>query len=193
MDSDLNLKKSGVAGCITSGSPSTWQIESPSPREWNLQPQEDIERRSPSGRRFESMSPTLFLVFINDIVWDMPRKVLGAIYTDDLVLRCSEEHLTTANYRLQQDWAKQWLVRINLHHLQPFNKGTEGQPAPQRPDPACWRQPHLPGGDFRQAADLETTNWKGWSQSQGATCSHEEVGRHDMGCRFCDSRETAHW
>ena len=31
-------------------------------------------------------SPTLFLVFINDIVRDMPRKALGAIYVDDLVL-----------------------------------------------------------------------------------------------------------
>ena len=65
------------------------------------------------------LSPTLFLVFIKDIVRDMPRKVQGAIYTNDLVLWCSEEHLSTANYRLQQTlntlegWTKQWLVRIN--------------------------------------------------------------------------------
>ena len=65
------------------------------------------------------MSPTLFLVFINDIIKDLPRKVQGAIYADDLVLWCSEEHLTTANYRLQQalnlleSWTKQWLVKIN--------------------------------------------------------------------------------
>ena len=65
------------------------------------------------------LSPTLFLVFINDIVRDMPRKVQGAIHTDDLVLRCSEEHLSTANYRLQQalntleGWTNRWLVRIN--------------------------------------------------------------------------------
>ena len=49
----------------------------------------------------------------------MPRKVQGAIYADDLVLWCSEEHITTANYRLQQalnileSWTKQWLVKIN--------------------------------------------------------------------------------
>ena len=65
------------------------------------------------------LSPTLFLVFINDIVRDMPRKVLGAIYADDLVLWCSEEHLTTANYRLQQalniseGLTKQWFVKID--------------------------------------------------------------------------------
>ncbi|KAL8604432.1 hypothetical protein ACOMHN_042261 [Nucella lapillus] len=65
------------------------------------------------------LSPTLFLVFINDIIKDIPRKVQGAIYANDLVLWCSEEHLTTTNYRLQQalnvleSWTKQWLVTIN--------------------------------------------------------------------------------
>ena len=65
------------------------------------------------------MSPTLFLVFINDIVRGMPHKVQGAIYTVDLVLWCLEDHLSSANYRLQQalntleSWTKRWLVRIN--------------------------------------------------------------------------------
>ena len=65
------------------------------------------------------LSPTLFLVLIHDIVRGMPRKVLGAIYADDLALWCSDEHLTTANYRLQQalnileGWTKPWLVKIN--------------------------------------------------------------------------------
>ena len=66
-------------------------------------------------------------------------------------------------------------------------------PAYQRPDSTCWGQPHLPGGDFWQAAGLETTNRKSWSQSQGATCPHEEVCRHDMGSRYCDSQETVYW
>ena len=50
---------------------------------------------------------------------NMPRKVQGATYADDLVLWCSEEHLSTAKYRLQQalntleGWTKRWLVRIN--------------------------------------------------------------------------------
>ena len=65
------------------------------------------------------LSPTLFLVFINDIVGDMTGKVQGAIYADDLVLWCSEEHLSTANYRMQQalntleGWTNRWLVKIN--------------------------------------------------------------------------------
>ena len=65
------------------------------------------------------LSPTLFLVFINDIVGDMPRNVQEAIYADDLVLWFSEEHLSTANYRMQQalntleGWTNRWLVKIN--------------------------------------------------------------------------------
>ena len=47
------------------------------------------------------LSPTLFLVFINDIMKDMPQKIQGAIYADDLVLWCSDEHLTPARYRMQ--------------------------------------------------------------------------------------------
>jgi hypothetical protein len=42
------------------------------------------------------MSPTLFLVFINDILTGMSRKVKGAIYADDLVLWCSTEKIELA-------------------------------------------------------------------------------------------------
>lgn len=65
------------------------------------------------------LSPTLFLIFIKDILDQMPKKVRGAVYADDLVLWCSEEHFTTANYRLQQalivleTWTKSWLVKVN--------------------------------------------------------------------------------
>ena len=83
------------------------------------------------------LSPTLFLVFINDIVRDTPRKALGAINAGDLVLWCSEEHLTTANYRLQQalnileGWTKRWLVKINRRKATYtiFNLSTKEQKA----------------------------------------------------------------
>ena len=45
------------------------------------------------------LSPTLFWIFMNDIIRDLPKHDYGAIYADDLVLWCSEEYLTTANYR----------------------------------------------------------------------------------------------
>ena len=65
------------------------------------------------------LSPTLFLVFINDIIKDMPRNIKGAIYADDLVIWCTEENLATAQFRLQlaldrlSEWTQKWLVKIN--------------------------------------------------------------------------------
>ena len=61
------------------------------------------------------LSPTLFLVFINDIVRDLPSNIRGAIYADDLVIWCSEEHVSTATHRIQEalrileEWTKNGL------------------------------------------------------------------------------------
>ena len=65
------------------------------------------------------LSPTLFLIFIRDILHRMPKNIQGAIYADDIALRYSEEYITTANYRMQQalqvieSWTRSWLVRVN--------------------------------------------------------------------------------
>lgn len=65
------------------------------------------------------LSPTLFLIFVNDIIIDLPPRVKGAIYADDLALWCSAEDIRVANGRLQQAltdleaWTKKWLVNIN--------------------------------------------------------------------------------
>ena len=65
------------------------------------------------------LSPTLFLIFIDDILKDLPRGVHGAMYADGLILWCTEESIGTARYRLQEvlnildNWTKQWLVKIN--------------------------------------------------------------------------------
>ena len=65
------------------------------------------------------LTPTLFLVFINDLVSELPRGVKAALYADDLVLWCKEEHARTANYRIQQAidqltaWTEDWCVTVN--------------------------------------------------------------------------------
>ena len=65
------------------------------------------------------LSPTLFLIFIDDIVKELPKGVQGAIYADDLVIWCSEEYVTTARYRIQtalnkiEAWTKDWLIKTN--------------------------------------------------------------------------------
>ena len=65
------------------------------------------------------LSPTLFLLFINDLVSELPRGVKAALYADDLVIWCKEEHASTATYRMQQalntldGWAEDWCVAVN--------------------------------------------------------------------------------
>ena len=65
------------------------------------------------------ISPTLFLIFIDDLLKKLPKGIKAALYADDLVMWCSEEYATTATYRMQQavnelaTWANQWNVSIN--------------------------------------------------------------------------------
>ena len=65
------------------------------------------------------LSPTLFLIFINDLVESLPKGVNAALYADDLVLWCKEEYATTATYRINQalgrlhEWSEKWCVKIN--------------------------------------------------------------------------------
>ena len=65
------------------------------------------------------ISPTLFLVFINDLIKTFPSPVKWAMYADDLVLWSTEEYATTAKVRLQEatnilsSWAQDWCVKIN--------------------------------------------------------------------------------
>ena len=65
------------------------------------------------------LSPTLFILFINDIVADLPKGIHAALYADDLVLWCAEEYSTTATYRMQlaldklTTWTRKWCVTIN--------------------------------------------------------------------------------
>ena len=65
------------------------------------------------------LSPTLFLIFINDLIQDQPTGVHAALYADDLVMWSKEEHATTASYRIQQaadklmEWAERWNVTVN--------------------------------------------------------------------------------
>ena len=65
------------------------------------------------------LPPTLLILFMNDLVPELSKRVHSAIYADDLVLWCSEEYASTAKYRIQTalnmifTWAKQWCFTIN--------------------------------------------------------------------------------
>ncbi|VDI48837.1 Hypothetical predicted protein [Mytilus galloprovincialis] len=59
----------------------------------------------------EVLPPTLFILFMNHLVPELPKGIQSALY---LVLWCSEEYASTAKYRIQSfRWAKQWCVTIN--------------------------------------------------------------------------------
>ena len=65
------------------------------------------------------LSPTLFLLFINDICKIKCNRVKGAMYADDLALICTEESIGTAKARLQMTlddlskWTKDWGMKVN--------------------------------------------------------------------------------
>ena len=74
----------------------------------------------PQGR---VMLPTLFFVFINDLINKFPSPVKCAMYADDLVLWSTEQYATTAKIQLQEatnilsSSAKDWCVKINKTKL----------------------------------------------------------------------------
>ena len=65
------------------------------------------------------LSPTLFLLFISDLVSELPKDIKAALYADDLVMWCKEEYTTTATYRMQlaagklNSWTEKWCVAVN--------------------------------------------------------------------------------
>ena len=67
------------------------------------------------------LSPTLFILFINDIWKIKCRGVKGAIYADDLALLCSENNLGAAKERLQMTldelskWTEEWGMKVNAN------------------------------------------------------------------------------
>ena len=65
------------------------------------------------------LSPTLFLIFINDLKEKLPKKVKSSMYADDLALISTEEYIGTSKFRLQDAldklnlWSKEWGMTIN--------------------------------------------------------------------------------
>ena len=82
------------------------------------------------------ISPTLFLVFINDLIKKLKSPVKCAMYADDLVLWSTEEYETTAKLGLHgatnilSGWAKDWCVKINntKSFTTPFTLSAKSKP-----------------------------------------------------------------
>ena len=65
------------------------------------------------------LSPTLFLVYINDLIAELPHGTKVAMYADDMVMWCTDEQAAVATKLLQRAidaltaWASRWCVSIN--------------------------------------------------------------------------------
>ena len=65
------------------------------------------------------LSPTLFLVFINDLIRELRGGTKTALYADDLAMWCKDDSVVVATKRMQQalnklsTWAEKWCVTIN--------------------------------------------------------------------------------
>ncbi|GFR61615.1 RNA-directed DNA polymerase from mobile element jockey-like [Elysia marginata] len=66
------------------------------------------------------LSPTLFLIFINDISSNLPEGVEVSLFSDDLALLAQNEDLEQASSLLQQGleciekWSKKWKMTLNV-------------------------------------------------------------------------------
>ena len=65
------------------------------------------------------ISPTLFLIFINDITTTVPKHVPNTLRVDYFSVWSSSEHKSTATYRIQDtinkvsDWTRKWTLGLN--------------------------------------------------------------------------------
>ena len=65
------------------------------------------------------VSPTLFLVYINDITTTVPRHVSSTRHADDFAVWCAEQHTTTAIHRIQNtinevcSWTESLALQLN--------------------------------------------------------------------------------
>lgn len=65
------------------------------------------------------LSPTLFLLYINDITDNITKHVSNSLHADDLAIWTSAEHTSTTSYRLQEvvnniaTWTDEWGLELN--------------------------------------------------------------------------------
>ena len=65
------------------------------------------------------ISPTLFLLYINNITTILPRHVSNTLHADDLAVWSATDHTTSAAYRIQeaatriQQWTDEWGLQIS--------------------------------------------------------------------------------
>ena len=123
-------------------------------------------------------------MFINDLVSELPKGVKAALYADDLVLWCKEEHASTANYRIQQaiEQLTAWTEdNKDKSSTSLFTLSPKKQAIPIKIGTHTLKEEDLPWCNFRQEADMEdafpTHRGKG-TQEAG---NHAQTSLNNMG------------
>ena len=137
------------------------------------------------------ISPTLFIIFIDDICDQLSSHIPRVLHADDLPLWTKAEQVTTAAIRMQKamnlisDWAKEWLVMINrtkteatCFSLSPKRRVHSADQRTRNP-PA--RHPNLPRSEVRQKTDLVSPHQYHAQQRSQENGPDEETGRNKMG------------
>ena len=80
------------------------------------------------------VSPTLFLVYINDITTTVPRHVSITLHADDFAVWCAEERTTTAVHRIQNTINEvcSWTGAGHYSSTQPRRSAHSSHCPPQR-------------------------------------------------------------
>ena len=147
-------------------------------------------------------SPTLFLVYINDILTTLSKRVSNTLHADDLAIWNASEHTTTATYRIQEaisgisKWTLDWGFEINTcktnSALLPFHlKGTDQTTAEGR-DCAPDRHPHLPWCGAGHTTYLEATDREDGEKQSTETSPDEKARRNFLGCRLINYDQSLH-
>ena len=132
------------------------------------------------------VSPTLLLVYMNDITTTVLRHVSNTLHADDFAIWCAEEHTTTAVHCIQNtinevcSWTESWALQLNatktVSTLFTLSTAKEkvslklnNQPVPQTEMPTflgvtldtrlTWK-PHF------EAVEAKATNWPSWRNLQ---------------------------
>ena len=133
------------------------------------------------------LSPTLFLLYVNDIVNTIPPRVTNSIHADDLAAWTSAEHISTAAHVMQgttnrvSSWTNEWCMKINFSKTQStlFSRSTvkekvtikpKNMPVPQVDNPALL------------GVTMDTClMWKAHLGTVGKARSPKETGWHNLG------------
>ncbi|BFZ11848.1 hypothetical protein BsWGS_14887 [Bradybaena similaris] len=137
------------------------------------------------------ISPSLFLIYINDIIKELPSHTPSALHADDLAIWHASENTSTANLRIQEaldniaKWATDWGVQINPSKTTasffPVQQAGSYQSTHTWQRNHTYRTTHISWGETRQTTHMEATSPKHRKQGNQKIRNNEKASWHHLG------------